>query len=132
MEQVLYSSIAREGLGSDEVFTIIQTASRLNPQRDITGFLIFRDGRFLQLVEGPGHELDRLIDDLLGDPRHHSLQIIERTQVGARSFPNWRMKRVSRSTGQSALDEIREGLSSNPSGEAVMDAIDEFLETFAA
>lgn len=132
MEQVLYSSIAREGLGSDEVFSIIETASRLNPQRDITGFLIFRDGRFLQLVEGPGRQLDRLIDDLLGDPRHHSLEVLERRDVQARSFPNWRMKRLSRSTGQTALDEIRKGLSSAPSGEAVMNAIDEFLETTAA
>lgn len=132
MEQVLYSSVAREGLGSDEVFSIIETASRLNPQRDITGFLIFRDGRFLQLVEGPGSELDRLIDDLLDDPRHHSLEVLERKQAGARCFPNWRMKRVSPSTEQSVLGTIREGLSTAPGGEAVMRAIEEFLETTAA
>ncbi|WP_133366319.1 BLUF domain-containing protein [Qipengyuania sediminis] len=94
MHQVVYVSEAAPGLGSQDVFRIIEQSARNNPSADITGFLIFRGGRFLQLVEGPLMSLETLLQVLERDPRHHSLRVLSRTPVAARSFGRWRMRRL--------------------------------------
>lgn len=104
MQHILYFSQARSGLDSGEVFRIIETSARNNPAREVTGFLAFAHGLFLQLVEGPAQALDELLEVLKGDPRHHGLEIMERGPVAARSFPGWRMERLAiRGDDRSAL-----------------------------
>ena len=50
MERLIYTSEANGRLSGDEVFEIVETSARNNAKRDISGFLIFKDGRFLQLI----------------------------------------------------------------------------------
>ena len=97
MQQLLYRSIAADGLGPDVIFEIIETSARNNPARDVTGFLVQSNGAFLQLVEGPAASLDELLDVLACDPRHHSIKVLVREDIAQRSFPRWRMERVGAS-----------------------------------
>ena len=92
MQQLLYRSIAADGLGPDVIFEIIETSAR-----DVTGFLVQSNGAFLQLVEGPAASLDELLDVLACDPRHHSIEVLVREDIAQRSFPRWRMERVGAS-----------------------------------
>lgn len=96
MERIVYTSRARTDLASDEVFRIIETSARNNPARDVTGFLIFNQNRFLQLVEGERQALDELLGVLKRDPRHCDLAIHVREPAIKRCFPNWRMRRLDR------------------------------------
>ncbi len=103
MEQLLYTSTATARFAADDVFNIVMTSARNNPDREVTGFLVFADGAFLQLVEGPKERLDELLDVLSRDPRHRDITVNSRRSVQTRSFPNWRMQRIDTSSRDSRL-----------------------------
>lgn len=94
MFEVAYISEASSSLAPDEVFKIIETSARNNLRDDLTGFLIFADNRFFQVIEGPPASIDALMDRLKSDARHSSIEIISRREINERSFPRWRMERV--------------------------------------
>ena len=125
MHQIIYTSEAAPGLNSEEVFRIVEQSAYNNPGRDITGFLIFRDGRFLQLIEGPLNKLEELLEALRGDPRHHSLKVVDQRPVADRSFGRWRMRRVGEA--QPALDELEGMMMEESQGRLVPEAVRDFL-----
>lgn len=94
MHQMIYVSEAAPDLDSAEIFRIIEQSARNNPTADITGFLILRDRRFLQLIEGPRMSLDGLLAVLARDPRHHSLRVLSCLPIITRAFGAWRMRRI--------------------------------------
>lgn len=94
MIQVAYVSRAPRSLASDEVFRIIETSASNNLRDDLTGFLIFFDHRFFQVVEGPEASIDALLLRLGKDQRHSDIQVLSREVITRRSFPKWRMKRI--------------------------------------
>ncbi|MBU1252857.1 MAG: BLUF domain-containing protein [Alphaproteobacteria bacterium] len=125
MERIVYTSRARTDLASDEVFRIIETSARNNPARDVTGFLIFNQNRFLQLVEGERQALDELLGVLKRDPRHCDLAIHVREPATKRCFPNWRMRRLGSASESGA--EILHILAERDIGPQCMQLVGEFL-----
>ncbi|OBX19998.1 hypothetical protein A9995_05530 [Erythrobacter sp. QSSC1-22B] len=125
MERMLYTSRACTVLASDDVFRIIETSARNNPSRNVTGFLIFHQGRFLQLVEGEAQALDGLLEVLKRDPRHYGLTVHYREPALTRCFPNWRMRRLGSSA--QAGEEILGTLARHPIGPHCMNLVSEFL-----
>lgn len=125
MHQLIYSSEARPGLSQDDIFRIVEQSARNNPSADITGFLLYRGGRFLQLVEGPLMALEILLAQLAQDDRHHELQVLSRLPVAQRSFPRWRMRRIG--VDIDALDELEEALRSEGEGRPLPAAVRDFL-----
>ena len=127
MEQLVYSSFAASDLDSSEVFRIIEVSARNNPSRDITGFLVFSQDRFLQLIEGPPAKLDELLRVLRCDPRHRDLSVLARGPIAARCFPDWRMKRIDPS--ETGADEVFRILRTARVSGAVAEQVSNFLET---
>ena len=126
MIEISYISKASSSLAPDEVFKIIETSARNNLRHDLTGFLIFADDRFFQVVEGPPASIDSLMDRLKNDARHSSIEVLSRREIEARSFPRWRMERVraedalTSSTVPSAIpSELRKSISTFLNGSAV-------------
>lgn len=108
MHQLIYVSEAPGNLTPDEIFRIVEQSARNNPSVGITGFLIYRGGRFLQLIEGLLEALEALVTKLRADPRHHSLRVLATHPIAERSFPRWRMKRVGEN--QDAIAELTRAL----------------------
>ena len=109
MIQLAYSSDARGNLASNEIFEIIETSSRNNLRDDLTGMLIFANDRFFQIIEGEAAAIDNLMARLEADPRHHSIEVLHRQDIGERSFPRWRMERVRVANGavpEAALADV--------------------------
>lgn len=125
MHQLVYVSKAAPHIASEDVFRIIEQSARNNPSADITGFLIFRDGHFLQMVEGPLMSLDGLLRVLAHDPRHHSIRVLSREPIEERAFPKWRMRRVG-SSGEAAA-QLEESLLSESSAARLPEPVREFL-----
>lgn len=125
MERILYTSRASTDLPSDEVFKIIETSARNNPSRDVTGFLIFHQGQFLQLVEGEAQALDELLEVLKRDPRHCDLIVHYREPALERCFPNWRMRRLGSSA--EGIEDILRTMSEHGIGSRCMNLVGEFL-----
>ena len=74
-----------------DVVDILDQAARQNPDRQITGALTYVNDRFVQIIEGPGAEVEALMRALSVDPRHDRIDILERISVTHRSFPDWAM-----------------------------------------
>lgn len=95
MIQIIYTSVAAADLAPGEVFSIIEISAGNNARNDLTGFLLFRDGEFFQVVEGPEPAIDALLRRLEADTRHHSITMLHREPIAMRHFAKWKMKRLA-------------------------------------
>lgn len=127
MEQLVYASTAAPTVAGGDVFNIIEQSSRRNPQRGVTGFLVFVNGIFLQYVEGPVSSLDMLLNDLGRDSRHHSIRVIDRRPCEARAFPKWSMKRVTVIDNDVAVGSLLAQLRDFGLPQPVMQSVEQFL-----
>lgn len=126
MHQLVYESHACESLSPSDLFRIVEQSARNNLSADITGFLVYRGGQFLQLVEGPLNALDALLARLQRDPRHHSLRVLSRCAIAERAFPRWRMKRIGEQGD--VVAELEEAMRTERNGAALPDEVSEFLQ----
>ncbi len=91
IHQLVYSSRATQDFWPDDLFQLVETARRKNSQRSVTGMLLFRDGQFLQLLEGPEREVKSVFELVQRDPRHDAIKIILSESIAERQFPDWTM-----------------------------------------
>ncbi len=94
MRQFVYISTAAPDLGQVDIENILEASARNNPERGITGFLIFNGRNFLQLVEGPKDSLDSLMAEIHADPRHSGVVRLEDNPITQRVCEKWTMKRL--------------------------------------
>jgi hypothetical protein len=88
--QILYAS-RMTGTDVSSMRTIVTASRRSNPQRGITGALLFDGECFAQLLEGPRTEVLDLMERIEADPRHEDLTILFGGPCAAgRSMPAWR------------------------------------------
>jgi hypothetical protein len=101
---LVYCSRATAGVDDAAVARIIETSHRRNPERGITGLLVFGSGIFFQWLEGPRDTITELMAILKTDTRHDNVVVIsEAEEVRERLFPNWDMELVT-------TDDIRDVL----------------------
>jgi Sensors of blue-light using FAD len=89
--QVLYVSSATRPISDSDVNQILTTARRENAKVGVTGMLLFCDNSFLQILEGPGDDVDAILSRIAKDPRHAHLRVLVRDQKPVRSFADWSM-----------------------------------------
>jgi len=94
MRQLVYISTAEPNLNQVDIADILDASARKNPERGITGFLIFNGRNFLQLLEGPKNSLDALMADIQRDPRHSGVIRLEDHPVTERVCEKWTMKQL--------------------------------------
>jgi hypothetical protein len=94
MRQFVYISTATADLSQVDIADILEASARNNPEREITGFLVFNGRNFLQLVEGPEASLLALMADINRDPRHSGVVRLEDNPITDRACKNWTMKRL--------------------------------------
>ena len=113
LERVVYCSKACIDTASLQAISeLLGVSQRNNAREGLTGALAVNDGWFLQVIEGPGAALDRLLRRLADDPRHADVEVLSRRSVSARLFPDWSMvaARITPDVGpqlQRLIDECR-------------------------
>lgn len=90
--RVLYVSEAsgewRNGL-SAALANIVMTCTHFNAGNHVTGVLAFRNGTFLQVLEGPPPIIGRLIQRISRDARHSEMQVLVDEESESKSFSKW-------------------------------------------
>ncbi|MDT8990883.1 BLUF domain-containing protein [Curvibacter sp. APW13] len=89
--QLVYSSRATEPFNSVQMEALLEGARRFNAEHDITGMLLYADGHFLQVLEGPQETVETLLARIDADPRHDHVRVLLRSQRAHRDFPDWHM-----------------------------------------
>ena len=70
----------------------ILAVSRRNNARDgITGGLLFSEGCFAQVLEGPLDALETTFERIQCDERHSDVTVLQSGPITARDFPDWSM-----------------------------------------
>ena len=83
-----------------------------NNQRDnLTGALVFSDGIFMQVLEGPSKAIDATLARIMEDRRHRSLRILRRETSDSRLFPDKPLAFVSAATIREAVMGSGKGFS---------------------
>jgi len=88
---VTYSSMAVSDFGADELADLLTSSRAANLARDLSGMLLFRGNRFLQVLEGPESAVRDLVDRIRRDPRHRDMRILVEEEIDERRFADWTM-----------------------------------------
>jgi|GEM_PF-1350717 len=91
MIQLAYVSKATGPMGDDELLALLTKARKNNFRRGVGGILLFRDGVFLQVLEGKEADVDATFAKVEKDPRHYGVKVLSREPAAARQFKDWRM-----------------------------------------
>ncbi len=88
---LVYTSTAAENVNDEMLKEILNVSREKNAQRNVTGMLLYRDGIFLQALEGEADVVDALYARIATDPRHKNPSIVYRGPIYSRSFMQWAM-----------------------------------------
>jgi len=79
-------------LSDYELYELVQTAQARNAAEQITGLMLYDEGRFYQWLEGPAENVARLMRAIVLDRRHTDVEILVDKAIPARQFGEWRMR----------------------------------------
>lgn len=88
---LVYCSAAQHPVSRSELAELLAQARRHNAACGITGILLYSQGTFFQVLEGPPADVDRLYQHICRDPRHSRQIRIIREPIAGRAFGDWTM-----------------------------------------
>jgi hypothetical protein len=88
---IIYISEATADFSEPALLTLLQQARREHQQAHFTGLLLYRDGRFLQILEGPEKPLREFFNRVAADPRHGKLEKLADGPKPRPDFQQWHM-----------------------------------------
>ncbi|MCK6579990.1 MAG: BLUF domain-containing protein [Anaerolineae bacterium] len=91
MFSLVYVSFAAHDLNDEALKDILKVARETNQQMEITGMLLYRDGFFIQVLEGDEDKVKALFARIAADPRHRNVLTVHTGRVESRRFPDWTM-----------------------------------------
>ncbi|HET7314747.1 BLUF domain-containing protein [Salinisphaera sp.] len=99
MEDAIYrlAYVSHNGIDGDdralhgEIEQILNVSRANNQSAGITGALMFNNGCFAQVLEGPHGPIQDTFERIQCDMRHHDVVILAFDPVGERRFSRWSM-----------------------------------------
>lgn len=88
---IVYVSEATGSLDEVALLRLLQQARAEHQKAQLTGLLLYSEGRFLQVVEGPEAPVREFFARIEIDPRHCKLQKLADGPKAQPDFPTWRM-----------------------------------------
>ena len=91
MHHIIYLSSATELLDDEQLQSLFFQCRHNNARLGITGLLLYRDGSFLQLIEGEREDVADLFRKICRDGRHHGILKVIDEAIPEREFTDWSM-----------------------------------------
>jgi hypothetical protein len=95
MIHLIYISSATGEPSDDDLMELLEQSRARNKKQNVTGMLLYRDGAFLQVLEGEEKDVDEIYQSICLDKRNAGNYLIERKVIEERNFPDWSMGFVS-------------------------------------
>jgi len=89
--RLIYLSSATAGFRESDLDAILHSARKNNTKAGVTGLLVFHDGNFLQVLEGPRDAVEDVYAHILQDPRHGGVARVIAEEAEERIFAEWEM-----------------------------------------
>lgn len=88
---LVYASIANEDFSPEQLLELLAVSRRHNAISGITGMLLYKDRRFLQVLEGDEAAVRATYARIERDPRHRDLVLLITDEQQQREFAEWSM-----------------------------------------
>jgi hypothetical protein len=114
--RLLYASRSTSEIDEPLLAAILDHSRKYNQEHGITGILCaYTPGNvFLQLLEGGRAAVNALYANIVRDPRHSDVTLLDYAEITERRFAGWRMGRVN-------LNRINQGTILRFSERAILD-----------
>jgi hypothetical protein len=86
-----YVSTASEFYNQMMLLDLLEEANKRNAKAGITGMLLYKDGQFMQILEGSEKAVKTAFGRISKDPRHYGIIVLLKETAEERHFPNWFM-----------------------------------------
>ncbi len=91
MIEIVYASAEAKPFSANALADLLEKARVNNRALGVTGVLLYHNGSFLQVLEGPESVVDGLFQKIAKDPRHTRMMTIKRGPISQRAFSEWSM-----------------------------------------
>jgi hypothetical protein len=118
LHRVVYLSTAVGVLRADELDRIYLRAKAANARAGITGLLLFYEGMFLQVLEGPAAGITSLMERIRKDRRHANIIVPEAGPITERAFESSMQFVAARNLSpgeKQAFSDLRQAVQFRPS-----------------
>lgn len=88
---IVYFSHAKQPYDDAALLELLRVSRRNNSRNGVTGILLYHDGNFAQVLEGPREAVVETFRRIGGDPAHDGIIATAITPLAARQFPEWSM-----------------------------------------
>ena len=93
--RLIYKSRASTDVVSNEAIShLVEQSAKANKARMITGLLVLSGNKYLQVLEGPYRDVNRLYGNIVRDTRHCNIELITFESMESRYFDEWNMRLV--------------------------------------
>jgi hypothetical protein len=91
MYVLVYVSSESFRISDQDLEELLRQSRHDNLVADITGLLLFKDGNFMQLLEGTEMAVRSTFEKIKIDGRHRSVRILMEEETAHREFGDWSM-----------------------------------------
>jgi hypothetical protein len=90
---MIYKSRQRQDFSPSDLKTLLANARVRNRAAHVTGMLIYKEGEFLQTIEGDESAVRKTFQRIWRDPRHGDMVLLQDVEFvrGPRLFGEWSM-----------------------------------------
>lgn len=120
LSSLVYVSASYKLMDDSELEQILRTARTTNGELEITGMLLYYDGSFMQVLEGPEANVRMIYHKITQDTRHRYIIKLLDESIVQRNFPDWSM----------GYQKLNQGDVESIEGFSSFSKVDQFLEYF--
>ena len=91
LTSLVYMSVAVDDLTDAQLVDMLREARLRNDALGVSGLLLAKGGRFMQVLEGPSWSVEDRYAAIERDPRHRDVQSLSREAIESRRFDGWAM-----------------------------------------
>jgi len=113
--QFIYVSAAKNLFSPAELRELLRLARIKNQRLEVTGMLLYHQGSFLQVLEGPPSTVKPLLETIERDQRHQKMMLLLRREIEVRNFADWKMGFVDVAAQSESLPGFRDYFKSHSS-----------------
>lgn len=88
---IIYVSIATQRFPEKELVDLLTVSRKNNSKAGITGILLYKEQKFMQLLEGEKAAVNRIFETIRRDPRHHDVIPLSSGEQEGRAFAEFSM-----------------------------------------
>lgn len=91
MYHLVYTSYGSQPFSESDLIQLLNQSNTWNKTKEITGMLLYLQGKFIQVLEGDKSEVKKLYEKIANDTRHKKVTIVIEGDYPERLFKDWSM-----------------------------------------